>query len=64
MFREMNSDTLDLRGERREPTCRGRCMGTAAAVEYPTCRMQGEGAAVAVSLREGEATVSLAVGRP
>jgi hypothetical protein len=31
----MNSNTLDLGGERREPTRRERCRGTAAAVECP-----------------------------
>jgi hypothetical protein len=33
VFRVMNSDTLDLGGERRGPTRRGRCRGTAAAIE-------------------------------
>jgi hypothetical protein len=40
----MNSDTLDLRGERRGPTRRGRCRGTAAAVEcplQPLCKGRG-----------------------
>jgi hypothetical protein len=41
VFRVMNSDTLDLGGEIRGPTCRGRCRGTAAAIRcslplYPT----------------------------
>jgi hypothetical protein len=35
VFRVMNSDTLDLGGERRGPTCRGRCRGTAAAIGCP-----------------------------
>jgi hypothetical protein len=35
VFRVMNSDTLDLGGERRRPTRRGRCRGTAAAIRCP-----------------------------
>jgi hypothetical protein len=35
VFRVMNSDTLNLGGERRGPVRRGRCRGTAAAVECP-----------------------------
>jgi hypothetical protein len=34
----MNSDTLDLGGEIRVPTHRGRCRGTAAAVGCPYSR--------------------------
>jgi hypothetical protein len=46
VFRVMNSDTLDLGGERRGPTRRRRCRGTAAAIGYPlqpTCKGRGSG---------------------
>jgi hypothetical protein len=44
MFRVMNSDTLDLGGERRGPTRRGRCRGHRCGHRVPpTRRMQGEG---------------------
>jgi hypothetical protein len=44
VFRVMNSDTLDLGGERRGPTCRGRCRGHRCGHRVPpTRRMQGEG---------------------
>jgi hypothetical protein len=46
VFRVMNSDTLDLGGERRGPTRRGRCRGTAAAIGcplQPTCKGRGAG---------------------
>jgi hypothetical protein len=46
MFREMNSDTLDLEGERREPARRGRGRGHRCDRRVlPIGRMQGEGAA-------------------
>jgi hypothetical protein len=45
VFRVMNSDTLDLGGERRVPMRRGCCRGTAAAVRCPYSRHEGEGAA-------------------
>jgi hypothetical protein len=44
VFRVMNSDTLDLGGERRVPMRRGRCRGTAAAVGcplQPACKGRG-----------------------
>ena len=54
VFRVMNSDTLDLGGERREPARRVRCRGTVAAVGCPYRRhARGGGCvetAVAVSL--------------
>jgi hypothetical protein len=40
----MNSDTLDLGGERRGPTRRERCRGTPAAIRcplHPTCKGRG-----------------------
>jgi hypothetical protein len=44
VFRVMNSDTLDLGGERRGPTRRGRCRGHRCGHRVPpTRRMQGEG---------------------
>jgi hypothetical protein len=44
VFRVMNSDTLDLRGERRRPTHRGRYRGHRCGRRVPpTDRMQGEG---------------------
>jgi hypothetical protein len=46
VFRVMNSDTLNLGGERRGPTRRGRCRGHRCGYRAPpTRRMQGEGAA-------------------
>jgi hypothetical protein len=55
VFRVMNSDTLDLGGERRGPTHRGRCRGTAAAIGcplQPTYKERGAVASTAaVSLR-------------
>jgi hypothetical protein len=40
----MNSDTLDLGGERRGPTRRGHCRGHRCGHRVPpTHRMQGEG---------------------
>jgi hypothetical protein len=56
VFRVMNSDTLNLRGERRGPTRRGRCRGTAAAIGCSlraACKGRG--------LRRGCAAVSLRV---
>jgi hypothetical protein len=44
VFRVMNSDTLYLEGERRGPTRRGRCKGTAAAIGCPlraACKGRG-----------------------
>jgi hypothetical protein len=44
VFRVMNSDTLDLGGEKRVPTRRGRCRDTAAAVGcllQPACKGRG-----------------------
>jgi hypothetical protein len=56
MFRVMNSDTLDLGGERR-PTRRGRCRGHRCSHRVPpTADMKGRGAiasTAAVSLRAG-----------
>ena len=44
VFRVMNSDTLDLGGERRGPTRRGRCRGHRCGRRVPpTDGMQGEG---------------------
>jgi hypothetical protein len=44
VFRVMNSDTLDLGGERRGPARRGRCRGHRCGCRVPpTRRMQGEG---------------------
>jgi hypothetical protein len=44
VFRVINSDTLDLEGERRGPTRRGRCRGHRCGHRVPpTRRMQGEG---------------------
>jgi hypothetical protein len=46
VFRVMNSDTLDLGGERRGPTRRGRCRGTAAGIGCPlraACKGRGRG---------------------
>jgi hypothetical protein len=44
VFRVMNSDTLDLGGERRGPTRRGRGRGHRCGRRVPpTRRMQGEG---------------------
>ena len=44
VFRVMNSDTLDLGGERRGPTRRGRCRGHRCGHRVPPTRhMQGEG---------------------
>jgi hypothetical protein len=46
VFRVVNSDTLNLGGERRGPTRRGRCRGHRCGYSVPpTRRMQGEGAA-------------------
>jgi hypothetical protein len=46
VFRVMNSDTLNLGGERRGPTRRVRCRGHRCGYRVPpTRRMQGEGAA-------------------
>jgi hypothetical protein len=42
----MNSDTLDLGGERSGPTRRGRCRGTVAVIGcplQPTCKGRGGG---------------------
>jgi hypothetical protein len=54
VFRGINSDTLDLGGERRGPTRRGAVGDTAAAVGCPlqaACKVRGcVGAAIAVSL--------------
>jgi hypothetical protein len=44
VFRVMNSDTLDLGGERMRPTRRGRCRGHRYGHRVPpTTDMQGEG---------------------
>jgi hypothetical protein len=44
VFRVMNSDTLDLGGERRGLTRRGRCRGHRCGHRVPpTADMQGEG---------------------
>jgi hypothetical protein len=46
VFRVINSDTLDLGGERRGPTRRGAVGGTAAAIGcplQPTCKGRGSG---------------------
>jgi hypothetical protein len=44
VFRVMNSDTLDLGGERRRPTRRVRCRGHRCGGRVtPTAGMQGEG---------------------
>jgi hypothetical protein len=44
VFSVMNSDTLDLGGERRVPTRRGRCRGHRCGRRVPpTDGMQGEG---------------------
>jgi hypothetical protein len=44
VFRVMNSDTLDLGGERRGPARRGRCRGHRCGGRVPpTRRMQGKG---------------------
>jgi hypothetical protein len=54
VFREMNNDTLYVGGERRGPARRGRCRGTAGAVECPlhaTCKGRGcQGAALQLAL--------------
>jgi hypothetical protein len=45
VFRVINSDTLYLRGERRGPTRRRRCRGTAAAIGCPlrgACKGRGD----------------------
>jgi hypothetical protein len=52
----MNSDTLNLGGERRGPTRRGAVGGTAAAIGCPlraACKGRG--------LRRGSAAVSLTI---
>jgi hypothetical protein len=52
MFRVMNSDTLNLEGERRGPTRRGRCRGHRCGHRVPpTRRMQGEGERQRLPLR-------------
>jgi hypothetical protein len=52
VFRVMNSDTLDLGGERRGPTRRGRCRGHRCGHRVPpTRRMQGEGEVESPPLR-------------
>jgi hypothetical protein len=46
VFRVMNSDTLDLGGERRGPTHRGRCRGHRCGHRVPlqpTCKGRGSG---------------------
>jgi hypothetical protein len=44
VFRVMNSDTLNLGGERRGPTRRGRCRGHRCGYRVPpTRRMKGRG---------------------
>jgi hypothetical protein len=48
----MNSDTLDLGGERRGPARRGRCRGHRCGCGVPsTAPMQGEGDAKGAALR-------------
>jgi hypothetical protein len=52
MFRVMNSDTLDLGGERRGPARRGRCRGhRCGRGVLPTAPMQGEGEGEGDALR-------------
>jgi hypothetical protein len=52
VFRVMNSDTLDLGGERRGPTRRGRCRGHRCGRKVsPTATMQGEGDGEGAALR-------------
>jgi hypothetical protein len=52
VFRVMNSATLDLGGERRGPTRRGRCRGHRCGHRVPpTRRMQGEGEVESPPLR-------------
>jgi hypothetical protein len=52
VFRVMNSDTLDLGGERRVPTRRGRCRGHRCGRRVPpTAGMQGEGDCKGAALR-------------
>jgi hypothetical protein len=52
VFRVMNSDTLDLWGERRVPTRRGRCRGHRYDRRVPpTAGMQGEGDCKGAALR-------------
>jgi hypothetical protein len=53
----MNSDTLDLGGERRVPTRRGRCRGHRCGRRVPpTAGMQGEGDCKGAALRTALAT--------
>jgi hypothetical protein len=52
MFRVMNSDTLDLRGERKGSARRGRCRGHRCGCGVPpTAPMQGEGDTEGAALR-------------
>jgi hypothetical protein len=52
VFRVMNSDTLDLGGERRGPACRGRCRWHRCGRGVPpTAPMQGEGEGEGDALR-------------
>jgi hypothetical protein len=59
VFRVMNSDTLDLREERRVPTRKRRCRNTAATVGcLPTADMQGEGVASVYRCAQPYSTIS------